>query len=87
MKKASRNLALCGVLCLPYSLFPEYISHLYKKYYLYEVTVGYDGLPPVWLLLLLLAVCVGLLFAAAPAERELRMDAYRRYYSRKTDTE
>ncbi len=80
-------MALCGVLCLPYSLFPEYISHLYKKYYLYEVTVGYDGLPPVWLLLLLLAVCVGLLFAAAPAERELRMDAYRRYYSRKTDTE
>ena len=80
-------MALCGVLCLPYSLFPEYISHLYKKYYLYEVTVGYDGLPPVWLLLLLLAVCVGLLFAAAPAERELGMDAYRRYYSRKNDTE
>ena len=49
--------------------------------------MGYDGLPPVWLLLLLLAVCVGLLFAAAPAERELGMDAYRRYYSRKTDTE
>ncbi len=76
-------MALCGLLCLPYALLPLYISHLYKLYYLYEVKVGYAGIAPVWLLAALLALCVALLFAAAPAERELGMDAYRRYFGRK----
>lgn len=75
-------MALCGLLCLPYALLPAFISYLYRLYYLYEVRVGYAGLPPVCLLLLLVAVCVGLLFAAAPFEKELGMDAYRRYYAR-----
>ena len=76
-------MALTPLFCLPYACLPAFIARLYKKYYLYEVTVGYEGIAPFWLLMILTAVGFGLLFAAAHAERELKMDAYRRYGNKK----
>lgn len=72
-------MALCPLLCLPYACLPDFIVRMYKKYYLFEVTVGYAGPAPKWVLLAFCVVCVAVLYAAENTERELKMDAYRRY--------
>lgn len=71
-------MALIPVLCLPYAALPEIIKHLYIRYYGYNVKVGYHGPSPLLFLLILIAVCVALVFIAAPAERELHINAYSR---------
>ena len=71
-------MSLIPALCLPYAALPELIKHLYARYYAYSVTVGYHGLSPLLLLLLLFAVCIALVPAAAPFERSLRMNAFSR---------
>ena len=66
-------MALTPLFCLPYACLPAFIARLYKKYYLYEVTVGYEGIAPFWLLMILTAVGFGLLFAAAHAVSTLKV--------------
>ena len=55
-----------------------FIAHLYRKYYLYDVTLGYHGIPSFVMLIIGLALSVALVFIAAPFEKESHMDPYRR---------
>ena len=71
-------MALVPLLCAPYAFMAEFIAHLYRKYYLYDVTLGYHGIPSFVMLIIELALSVALVFIAAPFEKESHMDPYRR---------
>ncbi len=71
-------MALVPLLCAPYAFMAEFIAHLYRKYYLYDVTLGYHGIPSFVMLIIGLALSVALVFIAAPFEKESHMDPYRR---------
>lgn len=65
------------------TLFPLILAHLYRKIFVYDITVHYFG-PPAWIVVILLSVAQFVLFVATLRAQALEhLDMFRLYKARK----
>lgn len=65
------------------TLFPIVLAYLYRKIFVYDITVHYFG-PPAWIIVILLSVAQFVLFVATLRAQSLEyLDMFRLYKARK----
>lgn len=65
------------------TLFPIILAHMYRKIFVYNITVHYFG-PPAWIVVILLSLSQFALFVATlRAQSEEHLDMFRLYKARK----
>ena len=65
------------------TLFPVVLAHMYRKMFVYDITVHYFG-PPAWIVVILLSVAqLALFLATLRAQADLHLDMFRLYKARK----